>query len=455
MRRILFFVVSLLFLSVWVKAATRNNLDGKWEGKVKISPQVALRLVINIAGSDTDNPSVTMDSPDQNSYGISMRVKYIDNDSISVGVDQLSLNYNGKLENDTIKGNFSQGMFSVPLDLTTVITKANRPQTPLPPFDYVTEEVSFPSCLDKAGLNGTLSAPDGFDYNTPVVVLMSGSGTQNRDEELFEHKPFAVIADYLARNGVATLRYDDRGFDPSTGLKPNSTTYDNAMDAKGAVEYLRERGFKNIGLLGHSEGGLMADILASKDGNIKFVIEVGGPSVSGDEILIAQNGFLLRDGKMPEEYVTMYEDAMRGIFNSQKDKDAVPFIESDYALFSAESAANPVLAPLAKNLKENFMNLPPWLHYFINYDPLPDIKKIKAPVFFIYGEKDMQVSPQLNVGPLKETLGTSAMIKVYPGLNHLMQHCSTGMISEYGQIEETFAPEVLEDILKFITEAVK
>ena len=448
-RSYLLLLLAIIFFGKISTYAEITNLNGSWQGKIMINPEMGLRLVLNIRGCEGENAVVTMDSPDQGAYGIPMQINYISIDSLNVSVPQIMFNYSGKLNLDSINGIFSQGPLNLPLILKPKDTSLNRPQTPAPPFPYITEEVIFQSELDNANLYGTLSMPDNNIKETTAMLLISGSGTQNRDEEIFEHKPFAVIADYLARNGIATLRYDDRGFDKSTGLFPNPTTYENTMDALGGVKFLKERGFSKIGLIGHSEGGLIADQIANKVNFIDGIVELGGPSVAGDSILIFQNDFLLKDGGMPGEYVAMYIEAMKGMFESQKDNDPQNFVESDYVIFSPENISNPVVAPLAKNLKENFLNLAPWLKYFINYNPIIDIKNISIPLLMLYGEKDTQVPPGLNVPVLLENI-PGINIKVYPELNHLMQHSKTGKVTEYAEIEETISPEVLEDIKLFI-----
>lgn len=447
--RVKYFLFSLFILGVLSSFAQTPNLDGSWEGKLMINPGISLRLGINVSGAGSEDATVSLDSPDQGAYGIPMQIEYISADSLNVTVVQLMLQYKGKLEGDSIKGVFSQGPMSLPLILKPKLNTLNRPQTPLPPFPYLTEEVTFKSALDGAPLYGTLSLPDNNIKDTRAVLFVTGSGTQNRDEEIFGHKPFAVIADYLARNGIASLRYDDRGFDTSKNQTPNPTTYENTMDAIGGVNFLREKGFSKIGIIGHSEGGLIADKIASADNQIDFIVELGGPALPGDSILIFQNEFLLKDGGVPEEYISMYLEALNGIFKSQKDIDPVPFDESKYVIFSSENLVNPVIAPLVKNLRENISVEDPWIKYFINYDPMVDMRNISVPVLMLYGEKDTQVPPSINVPVLLKNV-PEVSVKVYPDLNHLMQHCKTGKFTEYNEIEETISTEVLEDIKLFI-----
>lgn len=447
MKNLFYTIIS--FLSLFLpQTIFSQNINGSWEGKLSLTPEISLRFVLNIKNDNISDKSVTMDSPDQGAYGIPLTIDFLTEDSISVSAPQLFMNYKGTLQGDSITGKFTQSGLNLPLVLHPK-SPVRRPQTPVAPYSYKTEEILFHSTLDNSPLYGVLTTPMEHNDDTPVVILISGSGTQNRDEEIFDHKPFAVIADYLANYGIASLRYDDRGYVKSTGLQPNSTTYENAKDAEGAVNFLRNRGYRQIGLIGHSEGGLIADMLASERDDINFIIEIGGPAVSGDKILLFQNEYLLREGKMPEQYIKMYIDAMAGLLDSQKNTDPVPFVEANYEIFSEKWKDNPVINPLVKNLQENFYNLAPWLKSFINYDPSGDLQNIKIPIFMIYGEKDIQVPPSLNAEVITNNF-PDIKVKVYPRLNHLMQHSVTGNITEYAEIEETISPEVLEDIKNFI-----
>ncbi|MBD5371506.1 MAG: alpha/beta hydrolase [Bacteroides sp.] len=386
--------------------AFAEGLTGAWSGKLNVTPQNALRIVFNV-----DGESVTMDSPDQNAYGIPCEVAHLSADSLNVGVKRLGMNYAGALRGDSLVGTFRQGMYRFPLTLSPGVKKAVRPQTPQPPFPYTSEDVTVIAA--DAVLAGTLTMPAGASADTPVALLVSGSGLQNRDEELFEHRPFAVLADFLARNGIATLRYDDRGCGESKGDARNATTADFAADAEAAVRWLRSSGrFSKVGLIGHSEGGIIGYMLGARPETLDFIISVAGPSVPGETILTYQNTLALID--------------------SGKDEA------------TAEQMARTIVANLMEQKSTG-----PWMAYFLRQDPASAMKDIHIPAFIIYGEKDTQVPPSLNLGPA-QAAAPQATVKTYPGLNHLMQHASTGRLSEYVEIEETIAPEVLTDIAAFI-----
>jgi pimeloyl-ACP methyl ester carboxylesterase len=290
-----------------------------------------------------------------------------------------------------------------------------RPQTPQPPFPYETEEVTFRNERDSATLAGTLTWPVGYDAKSKqkpmVVIFVSGSGQQNRDEELFEHKPFLVLADYLARQGIATLRYDDRATGQSVGGDvKNATSEDFARDALAGIDYLRNRkAFSKVGILGHSEGGLIAFMLGGKK-KVDFIVSLAGPSVKGDTLLATQgNRIMILSGQLPNMSVKKYRETVAEMNN-------------------------------------------PWINWFIDYDPSDDIRQTRCPVFALNGDRDCQVISTLCLPAFQRLLPTSKKnrIKQYPGLNHLFQHSATGVPTEYGEIEETIAPEVLSDIAEWI-----
>lgn len=400
----------LCLLCPFFGVSAQHAMDGVWTGKLKVGPQT-LTLVLHVAHEASGNAVCSLDSPDQGAMNIPVKSDYCSADSISVSLEQLGLSYQGRLKGDEIVGTFTQGL-AFPLTLKRGEEKLKRPQNPVEPFPYKTEEVTFTNATDKATLVGTLSYP--IDYKkgkTPVVLMVTGSGQENRDEEIFGHKPFLVIADYLARHGVASLRYDDRGFGKSTGGDvKHATTADFARDAASGIEFLHTlKCFSKVGVLGHSEGGSIAFMLGAK-GKVDFVISMAGIGVRGDTALTAQTNRLL------------------------------------------ELSGQPMRLSALQYRVNAYIKKSPWLNFFMDYDPSGDISKTLCSVMAINGERDVQVISSLNLIGIKAHLTENLknFVKEYPALNHLFQHCTTGNVSEYRMIEETISPEVLEDIVRFI-----
>lgn len=406
-------VLLLLLLSVTSYGATAGNIEGTWHGTLKLN---AMKLSIVMHFSDN---ACTLDSPDQGAKGIKGEVREITAEKVDVAFPTLNATYTGMLKDGKIEGTFTQMGYKLPLVLEKGQPVRIRPQTPQPPFPYQTEEVSFVNTEDSASLAGTLTYPVGYNskQKVPVVIMVTGSGLQNRDEELFEHKPFLVIADFLARNGIASLRYDDRGAGLSTGDIENVTTEGFCRDAAAGIAFLRKTGhFSKIGVLGHSEGGSIAFMLAAQK-KCDFIVSMAGPGLRGDSIIVEQTNELLRQQGQP---ATMTVRQMRLTMLLQKTN--------------------------------------PWYDYFVDFDPAPVIKQIKCPALLLNGDKDSQVMAVSNIPVIrallsdneKHQLPDNQVIKVYPGLNHLFQHCTTGMPAEYGSIEETISEEVLHDIAEWI-----
>ena len=403
-------ILSICLLFSWAGAFAQKPIEGDWMGKLNLGPQ-SLTIVLHVNCNAQGKAECTLDSPDQGAKGIAVETDYCSSDSISVSLASLALSYQGKLKGDEIVGTFTQGQ-SFPLVLKRGEEKLNRPQNPVAPYPYKTEEVAFKNVADGATLVGTLSYPIGYKKGqTPVVLMVTGSGQENRDEEIFDHKPFLVIADYLARHGVATLRYDDRSFGKSTGGDvDHATTLDFMRDAASGVDFLRtSKQFGKVGILGHSEGGSIAFMLGAK-GKVDFVISMAGIGVKGDTALTAQANKILELTGQSMRFST-HQYRMNAIIERS-----------------------------------------PWLNFFIDYDPSGDISKTLCPVMAINGSRDVQVIPSLNLMGIKAHLKPNSknIIKEYPSLNHLFQHCKTGNVLEYRMIEETISPEVLEDIVRFI-----
>ena len=400
----------LCFLCSFFSVSAQHAMDGVWTGKLNVGPQT-LTLVLHVAHEASGNAVCSLDSPDQGAMNIPVKSDYCSADSISISLEQLGLSYQGRLKGDEIVGTFTQGA-TFPLTLKRGEETLKRPQIPVEPFPYKTEEVTFTNATDKATLAGILSYPTDYKKGkTPVVLMVTGSGQENRDEEVFGHKPFLVIADYLARHGVASLRYDDRGFGKSIGGDvKHATTADFARDAASGIEFLRTlKCFSKVGVLGHSEGGSIAFMLGAK-GKVDFIISMAGIGVRGDTALTAQANRLLELSGQPMRLSTLQYHV------------------------------------------NAYMKKSPWLNFFMDYDPSGDISKALCPVMAINGERDVQVISSLNLIGIKAHLTENPknFVKEYPALNHLFQHCTTGNVSEYRMIEETISPEVLEDIVRFI-----
>lgn len=401
------FVLMLLVCS----NASAQNISGTWTGLLDAGIQ-KLHIVFNI-NKDKDGKGIcTMDSPDQSAKGIPAKLIYLSADSVSIKVEAAVIQYDGKLEGDSIKGVFTQMGHRFALNLKQETIKYNRPQNPVKPYPYVTEEVKFFNNPADATLRGTLTYPVGYKKGdkVPVVIMVTGSGPENRDEEIYEHKPFLVIADYLARNGIASLRYDDRGVGGSTSKQMAMNTKEVADDARYGINYLRGlKRFSKVGLLGHSEGGTVAFMLGAEDA-VDFAVSMAGPGIDGVELLYSQSKIITELSGQP--------------FAMTKE------MYIDYI----------------KNMKN------PWMDYFLEYDPVQDIKNTTCPVLAINGDKDTQVIASLNLENIKKNLPSNkkTVTKLYPGLNHLFQPCTTGLPTEYINIETTISEEVLRDIANWI-----
>ena len=380
-----------------------EDLKGTWSGEIE---SLGLAIVMHL------EDSCTLDSPDQGAYGLKANATQSKDGTLKVKFLDMPGSFKGSLQGDSLVGTFSQMTLKKRLALGRGEIVRNRPQTPEPPFPYDTDDVSFEH--DGIVLGGTLALPAECKLETTTaVVLVSGSGQQNRDEEIMMHRPFAVIADALAREGIASLRYDDRGCGESGGVFEEATTFDFADDARAALDFLRNEGFGKVGIIGHSEGGTIAFILgADEEASPDFIVSLAGMADRGDSTLFRQTERMLELQGVPKK--------MAGI--------------------AAKAAYRKVLKQ--KNV---------WIGCFVNLDPAPYISGIKCPCLALNGDKDCQVIPEYNLTKV-EALCPSADIKLYPGLNHLFQHCKTGLATEYAGIEETFAPEVLVDIVQWVNQ---
>lgn len=428
MKKYIISAILLFSIALFSHAQT-----GTWSGKLDVQG-TKISIVFHL---DEENP--TIDSPDQGAKGIPIEVTRTATGSITIKVPSIGATYEGLWLIKQIAGTFKQMGASLPLTLTPGEEKLNRPQTPVEPFPYTTEEVSFAN--GDAVLKGTLVLPDGYCRKTPVLIMVTGSGLQNRDEEIYEHKPFAVIADALARDGIATLRYDDRGFGESTGDLVLCTTEDLKNDALAGIDLLRER-FDKVGVIGHSEGGTIALMLAAEN-KADFIVSLAGMVVSGKETLLWQNRVSLAAAGIPAETIDSYCKALETVFDA---------ITAGMPLPSTSQFDLP--AALSQNLSAVMRQLSmPYLKHFVTLDVRPLLGVISCPVLALSGTKDMQVEAESNLGALRSGLPDNPCNKLetVEGVNHMFQHCQTGMTTEYRDIEETFAPEVLETLVEWFS----
>lgn len=427
MRKILMILALMAVAAVTLKAQT-----GAWTGKLKVSG-VELALIFNIG-----EESATLDVPDQGAKDITVEVSRDAVGGITLNVPAINASFKGLWAGKVIAGTFTQHGMSFPMTLTPGAPVVRRPQTPVGPFPYATEEVSFTN--EDAVLKGTLTLPENCDRKTPVLIMVTGSGLQNRDEEMFSHKPFAVIADAFARAGIATLRYDDRGFGESTGDVVLCTTEDLKNDALAGVKLLRDR-FERVGVIGHSEGGTIALMLAGER-QVDFAVSLAGMIVSGAETLLAQNRRAFESAGLPESEVEAFARLLSDTFTAIRTRAPLPSADN-YDITDA----------LRKNYAAALPSFrTPYMEFFLGLDLSASLSGITCPVMALNGTKDTQVQCDRNIAALEAGLPSNSrsVIRAEDGLNHLFQHCVTGEVSEYKSIEETFSPEVLSEMIAWI-----
>tara|TARA_R110002012_G_C11675852_1_gene613646 strand:+ start:4559 stop:6055 length:1497 start_codon:yes stop_codon:yes gene_type:complete len=446
-----------------------QDITGKWNGILKVQG-TQLRLVFNVDKSNVGF-TATMDSPDQGANGIPVTKTSFDNNSIKFEVANLRITYVGELKDDEIIGNFSQSGQVFPMNLSRIENEKlelKRSQEPKKPYSYYSEAITFENTKENISLSGTLTLPK-KEGVYPAVILISGSGPQNRDEELLGHKPFLVLADHFTKNGIAVLRYDDRGVGESKGNFTTATSADFATDVKSAMAYLKTRkeiNKKKIGLVGHSEGGLIAPLVASTSEDVSFIVLLAGTGISGGEILLLQQELIARASGISESEIKKTYEVNKVIFDlvtSSKNDKKLNDDLSNLIYTAIENDAQMVIPNGVT--KEKYVAqqvnqiLNPWMKFFIQYDPAPALEKVKCPVLAVNGEKDLQVPPKENLTAIKNALAKGGNKKLttieFPNLNHLFQESQTGAPSEYASIEQTFSPIALEAITAWIKKQVE
>lgn len=453
--RVKLFIV-LAFFGAYCIPANGQDILGNWYGHIDVQgTKLPLVFHIDLSG---DSLITLMDSPLQSAKDIPVASTIFKEKRLKMQLPALNATYSGESQGDSIVGELMQNGASFPMVLRKDSSKSalappNRPQMPKPPFNYSTEEVQIFNSEDSVMLAGTLAEAD-TTKNRPIVVLITGSGQQNRDEEVFGHKPFWVIADDFAKKGIGTLRLDDRGVGGSSlGKNPSEmTTKSFVGDINEAVKYLTARGYKNIGLVGHSEGGMIGPLVAIQNSAVKFLVLLAAPGVPIPELMADQTYDISIAAGLPEEAavkeqkknVILVQTLLKA---SDTTKLRATFETEISKLLSGENALPQVEKEELYAMIENYYSNA-YFKYFLHFKPQEYLSKIKIPVLAINGSKDMQVAAKKNSEGIRKALqkagNKSYKVLEIENLNHLLQHATTGAISEYVQIEETISPEVLQ-----------
>lgn len=453
-------MIEVVAVAAVEQQARAADLVGRWEGALRIG-EASLPLVVRVSEGANGLVAV-MDSPAQGARDMPISGLAETGGTVRFAIPSVGGRFEGARSADgsTWTGSWSQGGASLPLILTRVATTAEvaaptapeRPQTPVPPFPYEAEAVTFRNEGAGITLAGTLTTPEGSGP-FPVVVLLTGSGAQDRDETIMDHKPFAVWADALTRSGVAVLRYDDRGVGGSGGGSNDDTTADFASDARAAMEYLRTRTDMDpdrIGLMGHSEGGSTALIATSEGAPAAFVVMIAGPALSGAALLPEQYARITSaagaSAEQAAEIRRVRAEIMDALVRNREDRAAAA--QAVEAILSAAGVPEPARDREVAGLSSG------WYRYFAAYDPAPALAALRTPLLAIYGGKDLNVPADLNA-PVVSRLKPDATVVVLPGLNHLMQHSETGLGAEYGTITETLAPEAIATVVDWLLQVTR
>ncbi|MFA7117099.1 MAG: alpha/beta fold hydrolase [Bacteroidales bacterium] len=450
MKKIILTIIIFFFSILNINA---QNITGWWKGDLNVMNQ-NLELYLHVLIDSDSNYVANLTIPEQSVIDLDAQIKY-DNPKLVLEISKYNILIEGVIINNSYMAQYHQNESNIPINFYPSDGPcSDRPQTPKPPYSYNIEEVTFHNAQDNIDLSGTYTYPKtGDDYS--AVVMITGSGYQNRDEEIMGHKPFWVIADYLSKNGIAVLRYDDRGFGKSGGTMIGNTSEDFSRDVEAAITFLRkEKGINNVGLCGHSEGGPIAFIVAARNSSkVNFIVSLAGPAIRGDEILLSQQIALAKAAGIPETIYLPANNLNKNLFdillssdnNNSELKDSLIYYVDHISTDSIPSREkDKIIAQLTD----------PWLYYFIKFNPFNDLVKLHLPILVLNGTKDLQVLSNINIPAynkaFKESGNSKYEIHELKGLNHLFQHADKGSVDEYFTIKETISPEVLDIIEQWI-----
>jgi pimeloyl-ACP methyl ester carboxylesterase len=436
------------------------SAEGTWQGALE-TPGLRLRLQLHVSHDDKKQLVAALDSLDQGANGLPAAKVTQKDSALHFEIPSVSGSYDGTINaaKDTITGSWTQS--EVQQKLTFVRQdqplEIARPQNPVKPYPYAEEEVTFANAKANVTLAGTLTTPHG-PGPFPTVLLVVGSGPHDRDESLAGHRPFLVLADALTRGGLAVLRYDKRGIGASNGDYGAATTDDFASDADAAIAFLKTRhelNLKKFGVIGHSEGGLIAGVLAARSPQISWIVLLAAPGLNGEETLLLQSKLIAEASGLSDEQITASLAFDRHAYALVRHEHDTATLEKKLNDLVHASGMSDSLPPPALQSQIRLISSP-WFRFFLDYDPVPTLRKITCPVLALDGDKDLQVPSHENLPLIQSALDAGGNqdfeVMEMPGLNHLFQHSETGSPSEYGVIQETMAPEALTKIATFIHE---
>jgi len=434
------------------------SVEGVWQGAMEANG-LRLRFQLHVTHDDQKHLLAALDSPDQGISGlpavnVSQKLTVF---HFEIPVVQGVYEGNLNAAKSVISGNWTQGGITHNLNFqrSDQLVELVRPQNPVKPYPYREEEVTFANPKAQLSLAGTLTLPLG-QGPFPAAILIAGSGPHDRDENVAGHRPFLVLADHLTRKGFAVLRYDKRGIGKSTGNYDQATTEDFASDAAAAFDYLKSRKEINagkVGLIGHSEGGLIAPMIASRSSDVAWVVLLAAPGLKGEQIMLLQSELILKAAGFDDDRIAKARDfSLQSYALARKEKDP-EVLETKLADLVDSTGMSTTLPPTTLKPQAQMMTSP-WFRFFLDYDPIPALKKTQCPVLALNGDKDLQIASKENLAQIQKALqeGGNKDFQAHElaGLNHLFQHAPTGSPTEYGGIQETFAPEALTAISDWI-----
>jgi len=459
---LVFFIVAAVAPGARAAPPSRDPV-GHWQGML----QGKLRLAFHFERTADGRFRGTMDSPDQGAIGLALDSVTFTRDSLGCELRMVRGRYDGRLNatGDSLIGIWRQNGAALPLSLarTAAAPIVRRPQEPHPPYPYDTLAVAYTNPRAKwIQLEGTLTLPRGKGP-FPCALLITGSGPEDRDETIFGHRPFKVLADHLTRNGIAVLRVDDRGVGGTTGSVRGATSEDFASDVLAGVEFLSTRAEvdkRRIGLIGHSEGGMIAPLVATRSKDVAFVVLLAGPGVRGDSLMLLQSLAARRTLGVSEANLAREAEVLRRLARATRTGDSVGVVRTTRELVKVQVESVPESQrgnaaerdALATSAARTLWD--PWMRFFMAYDPVPVLRQVRVPVLALNGSRDFQVTPRVNLGGIEAALKAGGnrdfSVQELPGLNHLFQTCTMCTMGEYGELEETFAPSALKIVSDWI-----